>query len=692
MTFHTILVADWSSAASPSPAKPSKDAIWLCTDRAGVQDVTYHRTRTDALARIEAVLAEGNRTLLGFDFAMGYPPGFAEMLTGEARAVAVWDWLAEYIRDGPRNANNRFEVAARMNEAFPGVGPLWGHPQGRTYERLPFTGKERRDHGLASDVRHVDHLAASNRAQPIVKLSGAGSVGGQSLVGLAALSRLRRVHDLSVWPQETGFSLPEAGNLIVEIFPNLFPIPDHGIKDEQQVIATARALRAAPSDWFTAPAALPDSGRIAAEEGWILGIGPHGPFPPPENSAPVDPSCFTLPPGIEWTPVAKALATLRSDMGTVTGIETVATVEAAGRVLAADVTALRANPPRPNSAVDGWGFAHDDIAPGPIPVAPGLAAAGRPHDGAVPRGMALRILTGAEVPAGVDTIALQEDTTENDGHLRLSVMPKRGANTRRAGEDITEGAALLPEGAILRPTDLALAVTGGHGALSVRTRLRVGVISTGDEITSPGARDGIPDANRPMLLAMLAAWGLAAVDLGHVPDTEAALADALDAAEVDAILTSGGASDGAEDHLSRLMRARGDVQHWRIALKPGRPLMLGRWNGTPLFGLPGNPVAAFTCAALFARPALLKMAGAGWREPAAIEVPAAFSKRKKAGRTEILRARLREGRAEVFRSEGSGLVTGLSWAEGFVELPHDAMEVVPGAPVRYIPFASLGLG
>ncbi|MEM7491365.1 MAG: molybdopterin-binding protein, partial [Pseudomonadota bacterium] len=258
-------------------------------------------------------------------------------------------------------------------------------------------------------------------------------------------------------------------------------------------------------------------------------------------------------------------------------------------------------------------------------------------------------------------------------------------------EDVAAGDVLLRQGTILRSTDLALAVTGGHGALPVRSRLRVGVLSTGDEITAAGSLDGIPDANRPMLLAMLAGWGLTPVDLGHVPDAEDVLVRALDGARVDAILTSGGASDGAEDHLSRLMRARGEVQHWRIALKPGRPLMIGRWDGTPLFGLPGNPVAAFTCAALFARPALLQMAGAGWRAPEAISVPAAFSKRKKAGRSEVLRARLREGRAEVFRSEGSGLVTGLSWAEGFVTLPHEAMEIAPGTPVPYVSFGDLGL-
>ncbi|MEM7641258.1 MAG: molybdopterin-binding protein [Pseudomonadota bacterium] len=675
--FQTIIVADWSSASAPSPATPSKDAIWICVDRDGAQEVTYHRTRHDALTRIDAVLAEGRRTLLGFDFAMGYPTGLAEGLTGEADALAMWDWLAGRIEDAADNGNNRFAVAERMNRAFPGIGPFWGRPRSHDHPDLPEKGSARGDHGIP-DHRTVEAFAPS--AQSALKLYTTGSVGGQSLVGMAALAKLRARHpDLAVWPQQTGFDLPDARIVLAEIYPSLWPPARHDIKDAGQVIATASALRALPETAFTAPAALDDSARIAREEGWILGVLPPS-------------SCFALPPGARWTKVADALATLRAATLCVVGVETMPTSGAAGRILAVDLVSRRDNPPKANAAVDGWGFAHATLRAGPIPVAPGRSAAGVPHDGAVPPGHALRILTGAEIPKGVDTVALQEDATEHGGHLRLSAVPKRGANTRRAGEDVTSGAPLLAQGQILRPTDLALAVTGGHGTLPVRTRLRVGVLSTGDEVTKIGSLDGIPDANRPMLLAMLANWGLAPVDLGHVPDAEETLVAALDGARVDAILTSGGASDGVEDHLSRLMRARGEVQHWRIALKPGRPLMMGRWTGTPLFGLPGNPVAAFTCAAFFARPALMQMAGAGWRDPEAVMVPAAFSKRKKAGRSEMLRARLRNGRAEAFRSEGSGLVTGLSWAEGFVELPHEAMEIEPGTPVRYIPFSSLGLG
>ena len=708
--FDLILVADWSSAAAPSPARPSEDAIWVCADLRGAQEVAYFRTRAAALAWIEDWLGRGHRTLLGFDFAFGYPEGFAARLTGEDRALAVWDWLAARVTDGPDNANDRFEVAAEVNRAFPGTGPLWGRPAGRDLPDLPSHGTARAGHGLASDRRRVDALARG--AQPVVKLAGAGSVGGQSLVGLAALAGLRRRHGLRVWPQETGFVLPEGGDLLVEVFPSLFwtrppkpARPEGMIADREQVVATARALRAAPADWYAAPAVLPDAARIAREEGWILGMGPEGPLAVPQaaagegsipgvgtDRAAAAGDCFALPPGVAWTPVDVALATLRAACPVAVGVETVPVGAARGRVLAADLAALRANPLEANAAVDGWGFAHGTVGDGPVRIAAGRAAAGRPFGAAVPPGHALRILTGAALPAGIDTVALQEDAEVADDALTLRAVPRRGANTRAAGEDVGVGAPVLAAGAVLRPTDLAFAVAAGHGALPVRARLRVGVLSTGDEIVGPGEAGGIPDANRPMLLAMLGGWGLAAVDLGHAPDDAGRLTAVLDGAAVDAVLTSGGASAGDEDHLSRLMRERGSVHHWRIAIKPGRPLMLGTWGGVPLFGLPGNPVAAFTCAALFARPALLQMAGAGWREPAWREVPAGFAKRKRAGRREVLRARLRDGRAEAFRSEGSGLVSGLAWAEGFVELPDAAVAVEPGDPVRYVSFAELGVG
>ncbi|MCK4713185.1 MAG: bifunctional molybdopterin-guanine dinucleotide biosynthesis adaptor protein MobB/molybdopterin molybdotransferase MoeA, partial [Marinosulfonomonas sp.] len=410
--------------------------------------------------------------------------------------------------------------------------------------------------------------------------------------------------------------------------------------------------------------------------------------------------CFALPAGVNWMPVNDALAHLRDRLGPVVGVEDIAVPAAAGRVLAGDQMALRSNPPGANSAVDGYGFAHAATGSGAqvLPLVDGRAAAGEPFDGAVPKGHAIRILTGALIPEGVDTVVMEEDVSSKDGHIAFQGPVKVRANARRAGEDVEAGQLALVAGHVLRSPDLALLTGLGVAQVAVRKRLRVGVLSTGDEIiaadggTSPARKTY--DANRPMLLSLAARWGCDPVDLGHVNDDRTLLKTCLDdaVAKVDVILTSGGASAGDEDHVSALLRQEGALEAWRIALKPGRPLALGMWQGVPVFGLPGNPVAAFVCAAIFARPSLSALSGAGWIEPQGFMVPAAFTKSKKAGRREYLRARMTaDGRAEVFQSEGSGRISGLAWADGLVELGDGAMDISEGDPVRFLPYGSFGI-
>lgn len=744
MSFDSVVIVDWSAASAPSPARESADAIWIGEARGDAAQSTYLRTRAAAeywlRARIADARTRGERLLIGADFAFGYPAGFAAALTGRAEALAVWEWLAGELTDDDDNRNDRIAVAARINRAFPGLGPFWFNPTQEDKPDLPREGRARHGYGPLADLRAVD--ARATGAQSVWKLGGPGSVGSQVLTGLPVLWRLRAEGGVAAWPFEASDDAPV---VLAEVFPSLLArevaalIPAGSgrhaswpIKDAVQVRLLALALARLAGGGALAPLLAPDAPeQTLREEGWILGVGGEtalrdaahavgdAALPPRPDEAAMSPrvsapqaaragsgpltpprlrdDCFAMPQGVAWVPVDVALARLRAGLQPVTGAETLPTAEAAGRILAAAPTARRANPPMANAAVDGYGFAHAATGTGAhrLPLLEGRAAAGQPYGAAVPAGAALRILTGAPLPEGVDTVILEEDTASDAATVAFDGPVRRGANTRRAGEDVAAGAEALPEGHRLRPPDLALLTALGVGEVAVRRQLRVAVLSTGDELRdTAAAAHEIFDANRPMLRALVAGWGYAPVDLGAAPDDADAIAARLDrgAREADVILTSGGASAGDEDHVSQLLRRRGTLSSWRIALKPGRPLALAKWDGVPVFGLPGNPVAAMVCALIFARPALSVLAGAGWCDPVAMTVPAAFSKSKKPGRREYLRARLDgQGHAEVFASEGSGRISGLAWAEGLVELGDAAAEIAPGDAVRYIPYSAFGM-
>ena len=409
--------------------------------------------------------------------------------------------------------------------------------------------------------------------------------------------------------------------------------------------------------------------------------------------------CFALPAGTNWTPVDEALENLRASVVEVADTETIDLLSAGGRILAADVVAKRSNPPYRNSAMDGYGFAAASLGEGAqeLPLLDARSAAGEPYLQAVPIGHAIRVLTGAKIPEGVDTVIMQEDVAVDGDKIRFEAGLKSGSNIRPVGEDVQAGQTVLPRGRVLQPQDIGLLATVGVDRVPVRMRLKVGVLSTGEELRQAGediAPHQIFDANRPMLLDLVRRWGMEPVDLGHVRDDAAKVNAALDSGAVaaDVILTTGGASAGDEDHISAALRKAGALNLWRIAIKPGRPLALGMWGGVPVFGLPGNPVAALVTALIFARPALSTLAGAGWREPTRLSLPAAFEKTKKAGRREYLRGRLTpEGQVAAFHSEGSGIISGLSWANGLIELEDEARKITPGDPVRFYPYAAFGL-
>ena len=407
--------------------------------------------------------------------------------------------------------------------------------------------------------------------------------------------------------------------------------------------------------------------------------------------------CFVLPMGVHWTPVDEALALLEARLQTVVDIEVCAVEASDGRILADTVVAPRSHPPCANSAVDGYAFAGGLLEGSHcLDLQDGRSAAGEAFVGVISEHQALRILTGGVMPQGADTVVLQEDVTVEAGKVYVNGPLKAGANARKSGEDVAHGTVVFAAGHTIQPQDIGVMISVGVAHVRVFKPLRVAVISTGAELRAPGATarpDQIFDANRPMLQAILRRWGMQVVDMGIVPDDTNLVRQALDLAaeHADVILTSGGASAGDEDHMSAVLNETGNMALWRIAVKPGRPLALGLWGGVPVFGLPGNPVAAFVCTLVFARPALMQLSGAGFTAPQALSLPAAFIKTKKMGRREYVRGRLRGGAVEVFASEGSGRVSGLSWADGLVEFPDVATKITVGQPVRFLPYSSFGL-
>jgi molybdopterin molybdotransferase len=387
----------------------------------------------------------------------------------------------------------------------------------------------------------------------------------------------------------------------------------------------------------------------------------------------------------------------------VSACDTVPLRDALGRVLAHDVPAPFDIPAYDNSAMDGYAFDGAELAHGApdgsltLAIA-GAAFAGHPFDGAVPAGGCIRIMTGAPVPAGCDTVIPQERVDAQAGTIRFAVRDvPRGANCRKAGEDLARGACALAAGRVLRAADLGLLASFGITEVAVRRRLRVAVFSTGDELRAPGepvAPGMLYDSNRVMLLAMLASLNVEPLDLGIVRDDPAALEAAVRdaAARADAVVTSGGVSAGEADFTRDVMARLGDVTFASLALRPGRPLACGAVSpGVPFFGLPGNPVAAAVTFDAIVRPALLAMAGAQTPPRAMYTALSTHALKKRPGRTEYLRGiatRAGDGRWHVAPagSQSSASLSGLSAANCFIVLGHDAAAVDAGTPVDILPF------
>lgn len=409
--------------------------------------------------------------------------------------------------------------------------------------------------------------------------------------------------------------------------------------------------------------------------------------------------CFAF--GGPMMSVDEAVAIIASRVKPVGETEAVALVDADGRILAGDVVAPLSLPPFKNSAVDGYAVSAADLpASGEraFPVA-GRVQAGASAQPARP-GQAVRIFTGAPMPDGTDTVFMQEDVRIDDsGSVILPSGLKPGANVRPAGEDIPHGHVALASGRRLRPQDIAVAAAFGRTTLDVVRRLRVGVFSTGDELAAPGsarAEAQLFDSNRFMLMAMLRRLGCEVGDLGILRDERAALAAALKqvARRYDLILTTGGVSTGEEDHVRAGIEQAGSLVLWRMAIKPGRPVAMGIIDGTPLIGLPGNPVASFVTFVHVVRPTVLALSGAVPSPLLPMPVRAVFSYKKKSGRREYVRASLRRAadgalEATKFPREGAGLLSSLIETDGLVELGESVVRVEPGDTVGFLGYADL---
>ncbi|MGC8703230.1 MAG: gephyrin-like molybdotransferase Glp [Thiomonas sp.] len=404
--------------------------------------------------------------------------------------------------------------------------------------------------------------------------------------------------------------------------------------------------------------------------------------------------------------VDAALAVMQASVQPVSAVERVAVRAALGRVLAQDVVSPIDVPAHDNSAMDGYALRGDDLAAqgDTVLAVAGRGLAGHAYAGDVAPGSALRIMTGAIMPAGCDTVVPQEFCrVEGDTVIIPQGVVRAGDNRRLRGEDLARGKTALPAGKLLRPADLGLIASLGMAEVSVCRRLRVAFFSSGDELRSVGQpldAGCVYDSNRYTLWGMLERLGCEVIDLGVVPDNpqavEAALRTATECADV--VITSGGVSVGEADYLRSTLASMGEVVFWRIAMQPGRPLAFGQLRSDGhsawLFGLPGNPVAVMVTFYAFVRPALLHCMGASPQPQPMLRAVSAQTLRKKPGRTEYQRGLLSplpDGRWQVsaIGNQGSGVLSSMSQAHGLIVLPHDQTTAQAGDLVDVLLFEGL---
>ena len=358
-----------------------------------------------------------------------------------------------------------------------------------------------------------------------------------------------------------------------------------------------------------------------------------------------------------------------------------------------------------NAAVDGYAFNYDDLVEQPdttLPLMATEANAGGSEKLSLKQGYCMRVLTGAQMPKGANTVVMQEDAHLTNDSVTFPSHYKAYSNWRPQGEDVKAGEIIINQGQLIRPQDIGLAAAVGQAQLRVYNKVRVALFSTGNEVYELGQElpeDGIYDVNRYLLKALLTSLHCEVTDLGILADDLSTIRTALDSASQDhqLIITSGGASTGSHDHIATVLKDLGEVHAWRLAIKPGRPLAFGQLGPALFLGLPGNPVAANVCTLMFGQPLIRALSGGGWHRPKSYPQKLGFDVNKKVGRREWLRVFQEQqpnGDYVLQRSasHGSGILTSMTRADGLVEVDEASGNLPAGSLVDFIPFTSFGMG
>ena len=402
-------------------------------------------------------------------------------------------------------------------------------------------------------------------------------------------------------------------------------------------------------------------------------------------------------PNFQLTSLGKLFLDLKAELKAVSGETRVSVDNCVNRILSKDIFAKYDNPPFDNSAIDGFALNEDTEATiDSFSLLEGLVKPGCKATVTLQKNEGIKILTGAPTPSGTTRIIFKENTKEKDQKIYFVQKDVKENNIRLQGEDFKKGDLLFKKGDQIRITDLAALIGSGNSSVPIVKPLKVGLITTGNELKSSIKRQSssfIFDTNFVPLKTVLKSWGHSVVSIGSVGDNLDLLRDKIhdNLERVDVFVTTGGVSTGKEDFVAQFLNREAQVINWRIAIKPGRPFICAKLGNKYVFGLPGNPVAAFICALIILRPSLGRIGGEKtWFEPLSFKTKANFVKHKRSGRSEFLRANLNQedGFVSIYPFEGSGRLSSLSWSNGIIKLNDSKQNIEKGDLIDFIPYQS----